>query len=194
MAPGVPGVLVVAEERFSDAARALRERCETAGWRVEAPPLSARALADDRAAVVELAGPRDALVRSGADPDRLALAGFGRGGTLAFLCACAWRVRATVDVEGALAHAALSKERPIQPLELALNFEGSLLVLRAESGSALEDEELRHLDARLSSAGRPCVIVVAPELAPAMPREVNGTALATRIFSYLTDNLAEEPD
>lgn len=193
MAPSAPGVLVLAEERFAAPVRVLRERCEEAGWLVEAPLLSTRALADDRAAVAELAGRRDALVRAGADPARLALAGFGRGGTLAFLCACAWRVRATVDVEGPVVHALLSKERPIQPLELALNFEGSLLLLRAIQASALSDEELAHLEARLSSAGRPCAIVVTPELALPDPAE-RARALAGRVFSYLVENCAEEPD
>ena len=193
MVSSAPGVLVLAEERCAESVRELRQRCEAAGWLVEAPLLSERALADDRAAVAELVGRRDALVRAGADPARLALAGFGRGGTVAFLCACAWRVRATVDVEGPVVHATLSKERPIQPLELALNFEGALLVVRAPE-SVLSDEELVHLEARLSSAGRPCAIVVAPELARAAPKGANVAALATRIFSFLVDNLAEEPD
>jgi dienelactone hydrolase len=185
MAPGVPGVLVLAEERFLEAARRTSERLVAAGWRGAQPALDERALADDRAAVAGLSGARDALVRGGADPARLALVGFGRGGTLAFLCACAWRVRATVDVEGPVVHARLSKERPIQPLELALNFEGALLVVRGRA-SALSDEELAHLEARLSSAGRPCAIVEAPELAP--------EALAARIFAFLDENLAEELD
>lgn len=192
MAPSAPGVLVLAEERFAGSVRELSARAEEAGWLVEAPPLSTRALADDRAAVAELAGRRDALVRAGADPARLALVGYGRGGTLAFLCACAWRVAATVDVEGPVVHAELSKERPIQPLELALNFEGSLLVVRAPT-SALSDEELAHLEARLSSAGRPCAIVGAPELALADPSE-RARALAGRVFSYLLENCAEDPD
>jgi len=194
MAAGAVGLLVLAEERCGEAARALRRRCEGAGWLVEAPLLSERALADDRAAVAELAGRRDALVRAGAPPERLVLAGFGRGGTLAFLCACAWRVRATVDVEGPVVHALLSKERPIQPLELALNFEGALLLLRAGQGSALSDEELAHLEARLSSAGRPCAIVVAPELAPAPSTAERAQALAARIFAFLEENSREELD
>lgn len=192
MARGAPGILVLAEERCADAVRALRQLGAGAGWLVEAPQLSVRALADDRAAVAELALCRDALVRAGADPERLALAGLGRGGTLAFLCACAWRVAATVDVEGPVVHAALSRERPIQPLELALNFEGALLVVRAPA-SALSDEELAHLEARLSSAGRPCAIVVAPELALADSAE-RAQALAGRVFSYLVENCAEESD
>lgn len=186
-----PGLLVFAEPGHG-AAHALAEQARSASWIAEVPLLSARALADDRAAVAELAGRRDALVRAGADPARLALVGFGRGGTLAFLCACAWRVRATVDVEGPVVHATLSKERPIQPLELALNFEGALLLLRAGQGSALSDEELLHLEARLSSAGRPCAIVVAPELARAEPERAR--SLAGRVFSFLVENCAEEPD
>ena len=187
------GLLWFAEAGHEALSRALAERAAAAGWLLAAPTLSPRALADDRAALTELGPARDALVRAGADPARLVLAGFGRGGTLAFLCACAWRLRATVDVEGPVVHAALSKERPIQPLELALNFEGALLVLRAPR-SALSDEELAHLEARLSSAGRPCAIVVAAELASASPTEERARALAARIFAFLRDNSADELD
>jgi hypothetical protein len=187
-----PGLLLLLAPHHAAFASCLAALARAGGWHVAVPPLSERALADDRAAVTELSAARDAIVHGGADPARLALAGCERGGTLAFLCACAWRVRATVDVEGPFVHAALTRERPIQPLELALNFEGALLVVRAPA-SALSDEELAHLEARLSSAGRPCAIVVAPELALTDPAE-RARALAGRVFSYLLENCAAEPD
>jgi len=193
MAERAPGLLVLGEERHAALAATLVAAAAGRGFACAAPALSSRALADDRAALAELATERDRLVRDGADPARLALLGLGRGGTLAFLCACAWRVAATVDVEGPVVHATLSKERPIQPLELALNFEGALLVVRAPE-SALSDEELAHLEARLSSAGRPCAIVTAAELAPPAPTEAGARALAARIFAFLDENLAEELD
>jgi len=193
MGARAPGLLVLGEERHTALAAALVAVAAGRGFACFTPTLSPRALADDRAALAELATERDRLVRDGADPARLALLGLGRGGTLAFLCACAWRVAATVDVEGPVVHATLSKERPIQPLELALNFEGALLVVRAPE-SALSDEELAHLEARLSSAGRPCVIVTQAELATPAPTEAGTRALAARIFAFLDENLAAEPD
>lgn len=130
-------------------------RLEAAGFVALAHALSPAALESDRAALAEL-DPRLAELGRlpGVDPERLAVLGLGRGGTLAFLLACTRRLAAAVDVEGPVLHAELSPARPTQPLELALNLEGAFLGLFAEDG-AVGAEQRELLRARLEAAARP---------------------------------------
>jgi dienelactone hydrolase len=125
------------------------------GLALEVPALSADASASDRRALPELERALEALAaRPGVERGRLAVLGFGRGGTLAFLLACARELALVIVVDGPLRHAELSPDRPIQPLELALNLSGAFLGLFARGGPAVE-AELEALGRVLTSAARP---------------------------------------
>jgi dienelactone hydrolase len=162
--------------------------------------LSVAALRDDRVALRELDGELEDLAgRAGVDRERLAVLGFGRGGTLAFLLGCTRRLAAVVDVDGPVLHPALSAERPIQPLELALNFEGAFLGLFAADGPVAE-EERELLRARLAAAARPFELSVpsGKEIVvdPRAPGYDEGRAkeLWGRVLAFLDEHLAAERD
>ena len=190
-----PLVLLVHEPGLSAAAvegilARLREVDLAAGAHVLTP--SARE--DDRAGLEEL-GRALALAGGGADA---ALLGIGRGGTLAFLYACARRVTAAVVVEGPVLHPELSRARPTQPLELALNLEGSFLGLYGADGPVgAEQREL--LRARLAAAARPFELAVLPggEIVVDPARrgydEVRAGELWRRVLAFLGEALAGEP-
>jgi len=155
---GRAGVLVVHESAFLASAETLG-LLRDEGFEVAAHALGEEARESDRAALAELDGALDRLRRRpGVDPERLAVLGIERGGTLAFLLGCTRRLAAVVDVEGPVLHAELSAARPAQPLELALNLEGSFLGVFAADGAvgARERELLRE---QLVSAARPFEII-----------------------------------
>jgi len=154
-----PAVLVlgpVGDESVHEGA----ERIASAGYAVFLPQLDDSA---DRDALSALGVVLDALSRiDDVDAERVAVMGFGRGGTLAFLLGCTRRLAGVIDVEGAVLYPELSPARPIQPLELALNLEGDFLAFFAGASVLVSGNEIELLRARLSSAARPCDIVVYP--------------------------------
>jgi dienelactone hydrolase len=162
--------------------------------------LSPAALASDRRALPELERALDALrARPGVDPERVGVLGLGRGGTLAFLLGCARRVAAVVDVEGPLSYPMLSAERPIQPLELALNLEGAFLGVFAATGS-VDAQQRALLRIRLASAARPFELVELPGEGGSFfdPRARGYDArraegLCERVLAFLAAHLAPEP-
>ncbi len=167
-----------------------RAACERIGSRelvVESHALSPLAQDSDRHARVELDRALEGLARRPAvDRTRLAALGFGRGGTLAFLLGCTRDLAAVVDVEGSVLYPALSAERPIQPLELALNFGGAFLGLFSSASGRVGHEERELLRQSLSSAARPFDIVVGPRT---LDEE-----LWPRVHAFLGEHLAREPD
>lgn len=178
-APGpVAGVLFVCEGPVEDA-RPWLSRLAAEGYAVLAPEL--RAPADDRRAVVELVA---ALGHLAARPEvcaeRLAALGLGRGGTLAYLLACKSPLLAAVaDLGGSLFHPALSAERPIQPLELALNLDAPFLGVFAGSDPAAPPEQIAALRRTLDQFARPAEIHVLAEAAAgflAQPPDADGPA------------------
>lgn len=180
------GVLLL-HERAAPAAREARDRLESADLVVRAHELSPGALASDRAALAELGAVLDELARRPeVDRERLAVVGLGRGGTLAFLLGCTRRLAAVVDVDGPVLHPELSPARPIQPLELALNLEGSFLGLfsgrSSGSGAPVGPEEIELLRERLSSAARTFDIVV----------DLHGEELWSCVLSFLSRTLLDE--
>lgn len=197
-----PAVLVLVAE---DEARALGEpwleRLRAAGFAGELHALSAAALESDRVGLGELQRPLSSLGgRAGVDGERLAVLGFGRGGTLAFLLGCTRRVAAVVDVDGPVLHPALTSARPSQPLELALNFEGAFLGLFAAEG-AVGAEERALLGAMLTSAARPHELVVVAGAREGFcdPRRPGYDArraeeLALRVHAFLGEHLASPCD
>ena len=108
----------------------------------------------DRAAVLDLEAALGALAeREEIDARRLAVVGIGRGGTLAFLAACASRrVAAAVDAGGPLARAELTAEHPLQPLELVHNLTVPLLVLLGADDPSTPPQEVARVEAALAQA------------------------------------------
>lgn len=181
------GVLLLCAEARAAITRAAEERLASAGFVVLAPELSTGALCADRRALQEIDAALEMLVHNpDVDRERLGVLGFGRGGTLAFLLACTRRLAAVVDVDGPVLYPALSAERPIQPLELALNLEGSFLGVFSGPSGPVGDEEIELLRERLSSAARPFDIVVGPRT---LDEE-----LWPRVLAFLRQTLAEAPD
>jgi dienelactone hydrolase len=155
------GVLLLVDRR-AHAALAADSECRLAdlGLAVLVPELAPETLEADRAALREIERALDELERRpGIDRERLAAVGFGRGGTLAFLLGCARRLAAVVDVDGPVLYPELSPARPIQPVELALNFEGAFLGAFAARDPSVTDEELAFLRERLEAAARPHELV-----------------------------------
>lgn len=194
------GILLLCAGAQADCTRAAEERLARAGFVVLAPALSASALAADRLALRKLdAALEDLARRDGVERERLGVLGFGRGGTLAFLLGCTRHLAAVVDVDGPVLHPALSAERPIQPLELALNLEGAFLGLfGAEGPVGAEEREL--LRAQLASAARPFELVVSrgQEIVvdPERPGydEARAKELWGRVLAFLAQHLAAERD
>jgi dienelactone hydrolase len=195
---GGAGVLLLCAD--GEVAGAAEDCLARAGFVVHAPTLSAAALAADRVALRELDGALEELAgRAGVERERLGAVGFGRGGTLAFLLGCTRRLAAVVDVDGPVLYPALSAERPIQPLELALNLEGSFLgVFAAEGPFGAEEREL--LRASLAAAARPFEIVVTSGGSAIVdPRaagydEARAKELWAGLLAFLREHLAAERD
>jgi dienelactone hydrolase len=181
------GVLLLVDRRAEAALAAEAERrLAGLGLAVLVPELAPDVLDADRTALRELERALDELGRRpGIDRERLAAVGFGRGGTLAFLLGCARRLAAVVDVDGPVLYPELSAARPIQPVELALNFEGAFLGLFAERDPGIGEEELELLRERLTAAARPHELV---RMALADPARVE---LWRRIEAFLSASLAE---
>jgi len=161
------------------------ERLLKHGFLAEGHELSSQAMQSDRRARGELDQALAVLgERSGVVGERLGVLGFGRGGTLAFLLGCTRRIAAVVDVDGPVLHPALSVERPIQPLELVLNFEGAFLGLFHAHG-AVGSEEIELLRARLAAAARPFDVVVSPY--------AHGEVPWPRVLAFLDEHLGSDP-
>ena len=181
------GVLLIREGKPGDDSRAAEERLAEEGFLVHAPELTPEVLAVDRRALQEIERALEDLARrAGLERERLGVVGFGRGGTLAFLLGCTRRVGAVVDVDGPVLYPELSAARPIQPLELALNLEGSFLGVFSGPSGPVGEEEITLLREQLSSAARPFDIVVGPRL--------NDEELWARLLAFLRQSLVESED
>lgn len=150
-----PAVLLIHEASGLDPAlEDLGGRLATEGFAVLAPDLVSRAGASpvsDRRALADLeAGLRWMAGRDDVDADALAVAGFGAGGTLAFLLGCTSRhPAAVVDFWGPVIYSELSAERPAQPLELALNLSCPVLFHFGAGDLALPPDHVAALRTKL---------------------------------------------
>ena len=89
-ANGVTALVFSGEGTLSAADRALCERFAAWGAQALAAPLSreGEVVSDRDATSLATAALKEVLARDDVDPELLVLAGLGRGGTLAVLCAC----------------------------------------------------------------------------------------------------------
>ena len=202
-----PAVLLVhAEDGLDGAAQAWARELAVEGFLVLAPRLLAsasvpaprEALTQRRSLATLEAALRQLQGRPEVASARLAVLGLGAGGTLAFQLACTTRRRlaAALDVGGPLLHASLAPERPIQPLELALNLECPLLVLLDAGDPHVPAGHAAEIEARLGQFARAAEVVVLPSggrgfLGPAASGYDGCAAQAwSRTLSFLREQLS----
>ena len=115
----------------------------------------------DRRALSDLdGGARWLGEREDVDARSIAVLGFGRGGTLAFLAGCtSSRFSCVVDYCGGPLYPELSEKRPTQPIELHLNLDRPLLAFFGERDQHVPAEHVRLLRERLDMAGKDFEIV-----------------------------------
>jgi carboxymethylenebutenolidase len=144
---GWPAVMLLGGDGAAGDA-CLREQADwlaSLGLAVAAPALAGGDARSDREALSALEAAAGELARlPELDAERLAVVGFGTGGTLALLFGCrSTRAAAVALVHGPIVYPALDARRPIQPLELALNLGSPVLALFGEADPELP---LAHVD------------------------------------------------
>ncbi|MCP3915454.1 MAG: dienelactone hydrolase family protein [bacterium] len=116
-----------------------------------------RAVRDLEAAAELLAG--ESLV----DADRIGVIGFCMGGNLAYLLGChSRRIAAVVDFYGRLVYDDLSPNKPVQPLEMALNLTAPLLGFFGAEDTSIPLEHVRLFEERLTAFAKEAEIRVVP--------------------------------
>lgn len=116
-----------------------------------------RASADLDAAAAFLAG------RNDVEAERIAVLGFRRGGTLAFLACCtSTRFAAGVDFYGQPLYGELSANRPTQPLELSLNLDCPLLAFFGGRDESIPPEAVERMRQSLEAGAKTHEIVTYP--------------------------------
>lgn len=117
-----------------------------------------RALGDLDAAAARLAG------RNDVDPERIAVLGFGMGGTLAFLACCtSTRFSAGVDFQGRPLYPELNANRPTQPLELALNLDVPLLAFFGGRDEDVPEDAVERMRQSLAAGAKNHEIITYPD-------------------------------
>lgn len=185
------GVVLVHEVFGLDAfTHSVGRRLAAAGWAVLAPDLYSReglpgpaspdpdtvatwsvdeiraavAAVPDRRAVGDLDG---AAARLGQEPglraDSLGVLGFCMGGLYAYLLGChSRRIGAVVDFYGRIVYSELSRDKPVQPLELALNLDAPLLGFFGEADTSIPNEHVALMERTLGQFAKRCEIVRVP--------------------------------
>jgi dienelactone hydrolase len=159
---GVTALVLGGEVQLTEADVALSERLASLGALVFARALSrdGATLSDREAtamATEELSG---LIATEGVEPDAIVLAGVGRGGTVAVLCACRMDGAALVlDIGGPLIYRELDEGRSVQPLEMLLNLSAPLFMA---FGEEVSDEDRSWVEASLSQFARTYDIVTTP--------------------------------
>ena len=153
-ANGVTALVFGGEGALSAADLALCERFAAWGALTLGLPLSkdGEALSDRDATSLATAALEETLARDDVDPERLVLAGLGRGGTLAVLCACRRDGAACVlDLGGPLIYPTLDESRSVQPLEMLLNLSAPLFMA---FGVEVSEEDRGWVEQALSQFAR----------------------------------------
>jgi carboxymethylenebutenolidase len=118
----------------------------------------------DRRVLGDLEG---ALVHLANDPEvdakRLGAVGFCMGGNYAYLLGCkSMRVRAVVDFYGRFIYKELTANKPIQPLEMALNLSCPLLAMFGEEDPSISRADVERLRGVLTQFAKDFTIVAFP--------------------------------
>ena len=116
-----------------------------------------RVLGDLEGALVHLAN--DPLV----DATRLGAIGFCMGGNYAYLLGCkSTRVRCVVDFYGRFIYKELTANRPVQPLEMALNLACPLLAIFGEGDPSISRDDIAKFRTTLDQFSKEFTIVTFP--------------------------------
>jgi carboxymethylenebutenolidase len=187
----LPGLVLVQEAFGIDAhIRSLVTRFADEGFVVVAPDLYSRggmpgprptredpepmwSMDDVRAAVGSLPDRRvlgdleGALVHFSNDPEvdakRLGAIGFCMGGNYAYLLGCkSTRVNAVVDFYGRFIYKELTAQKPIQPLEMALNLSCPLLAIFGEQDPSISRDDVAKFRSTLEQFSKEFTIVTFP--------------------------------
>jgi carboxymethylenebutenolidase len=187
----LPGIVLVQEAFGIDAhIRSMVARFADEGFVVIAPDLYSRegtpgpkptrqdpepmwSMDDVRAAVSSLPDRRvladleGALVHLANDPSvdakRLGAVGFCMGGNYAYLLGCkSMRVRAVVDFYGRFVYRELTANKPVQPLEMALNLSCPLLAIFGGQDPSISRADVEKLRTTLDQFGKELTIVTFP--------------------------------
>ena len=159
---GVTALVLGGEVQLTEADVEISERLASLGALVFARALSrdGATLSDREAtamATEELSG---LIATEGVEPDAVVLAGVGRGGTVAVLCACRMDGAALVlDLGGPLIYRELDEGRSVQPLEMLLNLSAPLFMA---FGEEVSEEDRGWVEASLSQFARTYDIVTVP--------------------------------
>ena len=159
---GVTALVLGAEVQLTEADVELATRLASLGMLVFARALSRDgATLSDREATAMATEELSALIATeGVEPDAVVLAGVGRGGTVAVLCACRVDGAALVlDIGGPLIYAELDEGRSVQPLEMLLNLSTPLFMA---FGEEVSDQDRGWIESSLSQFARTYDIVTAP--------------------------------
>ena len=159
---GVTAVVLGGEVQLTEADVALSERLASLGAFVFVRALSRDgvALSDREATALATEELSSLIATEGVEPDAVVLAGVGRGGTVAVLCACRMDGAALVlDLGGPLIYRELDEGRSVQPLEMLLNLSAPLFMA---FGEEVSDEDRGWVEASLSQFARTYDIVTVP--------------------------------
>ena len=116
-----------------------------------------RVLGDLEGALAHLAGD------PGVDGRRLGAMGFCMGGNYAYMLGCtSRRVSAVVDFYGRFVYRELSPQKPIQPLELALNLSCPMLAIFGEADPSIPAEDVERFRKTMDQFARDATIVTFP--------------------------------
>ena len=165
-------------------------------WTTEHLQAAVQAL-PDRRTVSDIEHAGRCLLESGVDPEGLIVLGLGRGGTLAFLAGCQSHLfQAVATFDGEVSYEELGALRPVQPFEMALNLQAPLVAHFAGQESALEDDPIEKLGAKLDAFAKVFSFYRYGEAAPGFahphfPRyhEVHAKTAWERTFGFLDEVL-----
>ena len=188
----VPGIVLVQEVFGLDPhVESMAERLAGEGFAVLAPDLYSRegtpgpkptekrpfpvwSMDEVRAAVASLpdrrvlgdleAGLERIASEPGVDGKHLGAVGFCMGGNYAYLLGCSSRrLAAVVDFYGRFVYRELSPNKPVQPLELALNLSCPMLAIFGEKDPSISTEDIERFRRVMDQFARDVTIVTFPD-------------------------------
>ena len=118
----------------------------------------------DRRVLGDLEGALEHLAADpGVDARRLGAIGFCMGGNYAYMLGCtSRRTSAVVDFYGRFVYRELSPEKPIQPLERALNLSCPMLAIFGEADPSIPPEDVERFRKTMDQFARDVTIVTFP--------------------------------